>query len=379
MLRRLVVIAISCMALGTAYAIQNPVLALQGGGSALKQMLDQVPDSALSRTAIWYGAPGDLTHLMGIQVTSREDIDKLPAQQRVGYLFEIGLQVYYSPFSGFENSPDWNQTFGINSFAIDRELTAGAEPPNQFGILEGKFQSASIVQHLQPLGYQPTQIGSATVYSLGADNTADPNNPAQRVATSLYNRLVVSDAQIIAAPSTAIIQAVVSGGKRIGSDPVYAALANALEGPNTVPGTQLLSGVLFDGAYLAQKVISPDWVAQSGLSKEQLGLQNPLPSYKAAGIGYRRNAQARALVIALVYADAGSANQASTTLVDRLGRYMSLAAPDHPLFAGWKFNASVVPDGAFQVLVVTSQMPYPTDVSWVKLASSRDMLFLAAP
>ena len=66
MLRRLVIIAISCIALGAAYAPRNPVLALQGGGSALKQMLDQVPDSALSRTAIWYGAPGDLARVMAI-------------------------------------------------------------------------------------------------------------------------------------------------------------------------------------------------------------------------------------------------------------------------------------------------------------------------
>jgi hypothetical protein len=312
-------------------------------------------------------------------LASRADIDALPAQQRVGYLYEIGLQVYYSPFSGFENAPDWNQTFGINSFAITRELTVGAELPNQFGILDGQFQAAPIVQQLQTLGYQPAQIGSATVYSLGADNAADPNNAAQRVASSLYNRLVVSDSQIIAAPSTKIMQTVVSGGGRIGSDPAYAALANILEGPSTVPGTQLLSAVLFDGTYLTQKVISPDWVAQSGLSKEQLGLQNPLPAYQAAGIGYRRNASARTLVIALVYADAESANRAGATLVDRLGRYVSLAAPDRPLFAGWTFNASVVPDGAAQVLVVTSQMPYPTDVSWVRLASSRDMLFLAVP
>jgi hypothetical protein len=352
------VLIVSALAFSVSFSA--PVRVRAQGGGALSQLLGSVPDSPVSRTVMWYGSLGDLENVLKIKLNSLQDFQGLGKPQQTAYLLDVGTQVYYSPFSGTEHANEWKSTFGIDTFAIDRELTVGTSP-NWYGVLQGRFDAGAITQALQGLGYQP----NGNVLSLGADNASDPNNPANQIAAASYNRLVVTDALIKAAPSNAMIQAATTGNLIL-SDPAYNALAGTLENGGTIPNTTLLSAVLYNGSYLSDKVIGAD---PSG--------EKPLPRYQTAGIGYRRDATNRYWLVALVYANAGEANAAQAILADRLPRYASLTQGGRKLFDGWKISAKVVPAGSAQVVVVSMQMPSQTDVSLTELVSTKDLGFLA--
>ncbi len=364
----------------SAYAAQTAPGPLGG-------LLNQVPDSNISRTVIWYGSLGDFERLLGITLNSPSDFMKLSREQQTAYLLDAnqtGKQIYYSPFSGLDKYATWQKTFGINPYSIDREVTVGGSP-NWYALLVGKFQSSAIVAALQKLGYKSAQVGNVTIYS-------SDNGQALRLAGSVYNRLVVSDTQIIAAPSDPAIQAVLPGsGNPLGADPTYAALVSGLEGTAAIPaGTQLLSAAVFDGSYLIDKVITSDPLAASvgktlnanqlATLRSQLALKNEklLPRYKAAAIGYRRTQKDRFFTIVLVYDDPAMATQANQILTDRLPRYGSFQQNGRQLFAGWSVTSKITAANNLQVLTVALQLPAQTDVSWIDLITNHDIGFLAA-
>ncbi len=349
--------AILLIALSGLLTWGTPVQAFQAAPGPLAQILKQVGDNEVSRTVLWYGAQADLENALGIQVSSLGDIQKLAKNKQAAYLMDVGKQVYYSPFSGVEQSANWKKVFGIDPFAIERELTVGQQP-NWYGILQGQFAADSITQALTKLGYKAAPVGQATVC---ADKASDPKNQANQLAGSVYNCLIISKSQIVAAPSTALIGMATANGKSIVADQDYAAVVSALEDPATVPGTQLLSAALFDGGFLS-KLIKAN--PQSG---------DLLPLYGAAGIGYRRDATNRFLVIALAYGDADTANQAKAALVGQLASYDSIVQPRRNLFDGWKIDVKA----QSQVVTATLQFPAETDIAWIELVQSRDIGFLA--
>ncbi|MEP7286915.1 MAG: hypothetical protein ABI947_14250 [Chloroflexota bacterium] len=358
-----------------------PALALQNSPGPLEKMLAQVSDNQISRRVIWYGAMGDLEQMLGLQIKSADDFKNLDRNQQAAYLLDVsGKQVYYSQFSGLDQSAQWKQTFGIDSFSIEREITVGVSP-NWYGVLQGNFSSATIIAALQAIGYKPAAVSGATVYAASKTN----------ISQTRYNRMIVSDTVVIAAPSDALIKiAIPNTGQPLVADPAYAALVHALEGQATIPGTQLISAALFNGPFLSDTLITADPLASSmkqllsadqlGALSKQLGLANekPLPRYTTAAIGYRRNAQSRFWVIALTYADGNTANAAAAILADRLPRYASFRQSGRPLFQGWPIAVNVKGDGAAQVVIATMQLPAQTDVAWIDLINQRDLGFLAA-
>lgn len=360
------VAALSLMALPVPIAgVQDA--AAQGG--SLSAMLARVPDDAAARAAIWYGSLSDLERVLGVQIDSLQAIDQLPPDVRLGFLWEFGSQVYYSAFSGLDNPAAWAATFGLNSFSVDREMTVGADLPDQYGILEGQFDANALVTTLTGLGYQAMQVGAQTVYALGADNASDAGNAAQYTAGPRYNRLLVTPDTIIAAPSTARIQPALEQGPRISDAPAYAALASALENAETGPDHLLLSAAIFGGDALA---------ASARAAANDAVLSASLPAYSAAAFGYRRGETTRSMVLALAYADEASANQAASSLTNRLSNYTSAADPGRRLFDGWQAQSSVVPGpGGVFVTVVAAQLPDQTDVSWIGLVRDGDVGFLA--
>jgi hypothetical protein len=349
--------AILLIALSGLLTWGSPVQAFQAPPGPLAQLLGQVGDNDVSRTVMWYGSQADLERVLSIQVSSLAAIQKLPRDQQATYLMDVGKQVYYSPFSGTEQSANWKKVFGVDPFAIDRELTVG-QKSNWYGILQGKFAKDSIIAALTKLGYKPTQVDKATVYSLGGNNAQ-----VSQLAGSAYNRLIISNAQIVAAPSTALITTATDNRKSIGDDPDYAAVVSALENPATTnPKTQLLSAALFNPAFVSK-----------------LSAANPLPPYAAAGIGYRRNATDRFLVIALAYGDVDTANRAKDALTKNLGSYSSSLQQGRKLFDGWTIDVTANPaaDNKSQVVTATVQMPAETDIAWIELVQGGDIGFLA--
>jgi hypothetical protein len=338
-----------------------PAYALQASPGPLERLLAQVPDSSLSRSLMWYGSLGDLERALGIQINSYDELAKLTQQQRAAYTQDAGTQVYYSPFSGAPNPVNWKDVFGIDPFAIDRELTVGQAAPNWYAILQGQFVPSAVDEALKGLGYTAAPSSNGTLYSLGNNNASSPNAQVSRLAASNYNRLLVTDKQIIAAPSDDLIKAATANGKMVGSDPAYTALVRAMEGSSSGGNTTLLSAALFGS--------DSDITGNSAA---------PLPQYQVAGLGYRRDTNNRFWVIALVYADANTANQAKTVLAGQLGTFTGKRG-GRPLFQGWQTNVAVVPseDNKSQVVIATMQLPQQTDVSLIDLVQNKDLGFLA--
>lgn len=330
----------------------------QAQSGALSSLLRQVPNKAESRSIIWFSALSALERALGIQVDSREALDRLPLAQRATYLSEIGRLVYFSDYSGLARAPEWLATFGINSFAISQELVVG-QAPNQVAILEGNFDVGAINNALQNLGYQVQQIDSTPILALGNDNSA-PAGIVGSLAADKLNRIALSADRILAAASTASLAASLAPTPRLADDPIYAALASSLEERGA-----LICAVLFDGAFAARELVGTTPSAPNGL-----------PAYQAGAIGYYRSGNVRALTFVLIYADPNTAAQAGNILVERLSSYISSDQPERPLFSGWRFAAEIAQKGGVTVLKVSAEMPEDSDVAWVNLVQERDLGFL---
>lgn len=370
MVKRLLRLLIVITVLISVWGLVSPAQAQ--GANRLEQMLGQVTSNPESRTVIWYGALSDLRNILGIQIKSLDDFNKLSRQQQAAYLLDIGNQVYYSAFSGMEDVARWKKAFGIDPFAIDRELTVGTSP-NWYAILQGNFPASSIAQALQKSGYKPVSGSNPPVYST-TSSVIDQN---------FYNFLVVTNNQIIAAPSSGLIQTAASPNNPIIRDAAYLALVRTLEGASTVPNTQLLSAALFGGTFLSDRLITAE--VESALGKTMPDLpegqpalqQQLLPRYQVAGVGYRRDAKDRYWVIALVYPNADDAKQADAILPGKLTNYVSQKQAGRKLFTGWKVDSKVIALNNFQVVTAVMQLPEQTDVSWTELITQRDLGFLA--
>src|ERR1041385_2165190 len=146
MYRRLIGITLlAIMVLGALPA--RTVNAVQNAQGSLGGLLAQVPDSTSSRTGMWYGSLGDFERLLGVTINGPSDFTKMSRQQQTAYLLDVnptGKQIYYSSFSGLDKYANWQKTFGISSYAIDRELTVGVSP-NWYAILVGQFQSSAVI------------------------------------------------------------------------------------------------------------------------------------------------------------------------------------------------------------------------------------------
>jgi hypothetical protein len=329
-----------------------PTEALQVS-AAFKSLLDRAPDSG-TRTLVWYGALGDLEATLGVSVNSFEDFNALNARQRRAYLLETNSQAYFSPFSGLDQADVWLQQYGINSYAIDRELTVGTGR-TRYGILQGTFDATVVSNALAAAGYQ----NSGNFFA-----SPDPNGDLPAIA-------IIGDGLIVA-PANAIGN-VIAPGQTLGADADYAAAAAALGSGN---GGALISAVLFDGRYLNNTVFGQDRRAQLDNIRGKIGLNEfPLPEYRLAGIGYRFDGSQRTWVVAIPYDDPGTAQAASDILAQRLRRYTSLDNPGAALFDGWEVSATV--DAATGRPVAVAIMRGKADVAWVEIMRNRDVGFLA--
>jgi hypothetical protein len=197
--------------------------------SGLSGLLSQVADTPAARTVIWYGALGDLAATLNVSVGNLNDLNALDTTIRRTYLLETGTQIYFSGYSGLADAAGWEQRYGINSFAISRELTIGTGK-DRYGILQGTFDANAINGALGALGYQAAAEAGATIY-----RSTDANAPLPAVAVKSDGLLIAQGDQIagLLAPATVI-----------SADASYAALASVLESGSTTPGS-LISAVIY--------------------------------------------------------------------------------------------------------------------------------------
>lgn len=327
--------------------------------ASLSGILSALPETASSRTLMWYGALGDLAQVLGLQISSLQDVTNLPNASRLPYLAEIGQQVYYSSYSGLANPTEWQAAYGINSFAIQRELTVGTGN-GQYAVLDGAFDSAQIRDTLTANGYQQGQIGGVVAFLAG-------NSAANQISGGRFGAVISSNTRVLVAPRTETLESLATAGNPITDNPDYAALAAALESNQTAPNTRLLCAVLFGADYFARNMVASASPGPDGL-----------PGFNVGGMGYRRGSNGRALVIALVYNDVNTANAAGAVLVQRLQNFVRQTEPDRLAFEGWAFSAQVFNAGGRAVLAVTSDYPPEADLAWISLVQEKDLGFLRA-
>ena len=93
---------------------------------------------------------------------------------------------------------------------------------------EGAFDAPTIQQRLLVLGYAEESAGSNAYYAIRGD-------PTVRAASSLMNRVFVSDGTLVASPSTGpmveVLAAATSGVPSLADDPVISSLAASLGDP----------------------------------------------------------------------------------------------------------------------------------------------------
>ncbi|MBX3065538.1 MAG: hypothetical protein KF726_21360 [Anaerolineae bacterium] len=353
-MRKTLLLVVLLLAISVAMPIR-PARAQSGGLSGL---LGQVADTPAARTVIWYGSLGDLASVLKINVGTLNDVNALDTTVQRTYLLETGAQIYFSGYSGLADAAGWQQKYGINSFAISRELTVGTGK-DRYGILQGAFDANAINGALGALGYQSSSAAGATIFV-----SPDANAPLPAVAVKSDGLLVAQADQIatLLAPATVI-----------GGDAAYAAVASVLESGSTTPGS-LISAVIYDGGYLTNTVFA-DLAGRISAVRSQIGLDTALPPFTTAGIGYRFDGNQRYWVIALAYSDGGAAGQAAGVLQQRLGLYTSLQAPGAPLFQGWA--TQVTTQQASGVSVVVAVMNAQADIPWAQTMADRDVAFLA--
>lgn len=319
--------------------------------SSLGGLLSLAAKTDDSRKIVWYGSLGALKSVVEINLGSIDDLNSLDDRQRRLYLLETNGQLYFSQYNGLDNAGDWLQRYGINSFAIDSELTAGTGK-QRFGILQGNLDTGAIGNALAAQGYQ----ANGSIYTASDAKAALP-----AVA-------MVGNALIVGQPDT--VNAVAQPTQVLGSDPNYQAISAVLDG-GTTPG-QLISAVIFDGSYLNGTILAQQKGAQFNAIRASSGIDElPLPSYILAAVGYRFDGNQHYWVVALSYGDSGTAQAASGILAQRLARYVSMDS-GAPLFAGW----SVTPSSQGNVAVVT--MNAQADVAWVQSMRNGDLGFLFA-
>lgn len=353
-MRKTLLLVLLLLAISVAMPIQ-PAWAQAG----LTGLLGQVADTPAARTVIWYGSLGDLAAVLKINVGTLNDVNALDTTVQRTYLLETGAQIYFSAYSGLADAAGWQQKYGINSFAVSRELTVGTGK-DRYGILQGSFDANAINGALGALGYQSSSAGGATVFI-----SPDANAPMPAVAVKSDGLLVAQGDQIAALLTPATV---------ISTDAAYAAVASVLDSGSTTSGS-LISAVIYDSGYLTNTVFA-DLAGKISAVRAQIGLDSlPLPPFSTAGIGYRFDGNQRYWVIALAYSDGGAASQAAGVLQQRLGVYTSLQAPGAPLFQGWATQVTTQQAGG--VFVVVAVMNAQADIPWAQTMADRDIAFLA--
>jgi hypothetical protein len=350
------------------------------------RMLGFVPYSFLEEHDLWFGNPGELKALYGLDdIHSIREFMDLPEETRKqvgGFLSETGISGL--PITRY---PEIYDLVGFDIMSVDRALYGNVIPPRGFYILEGYFDEALIGQKLTGLGYTRIDYGSYSYYGIGDDFQINMKNPLGRLVLAAMNRMAVFDGTVIFSPVTAdvtgVFDAMSGDTPSVMDNAVCRALADSL------------------GDVLMATLTTPERIIYSDLTAEEdrpvmFDFTIPadwgtLQGYEMAALGYRMEGEKRFFDIALYYKDKSNARADGQEIVKRMqtykmGTYMGgMKKPDDSFMftESWQPGEPVVTAcGDGFVLKITC---YPTSgvPRWISMliGSSgipfRDVLFLA--
>ncbi len=338
----------------------------------LERLLRFVPDDPAYTRTIYFGDREQVSAAFALpRLDGLEDMRTLEDDERERWNRAM-TSVLSSLFSGFPPSEEWRPTFGFDWFQTDRDIMAG-ERPQEFSVMEGRFDVVAVEAALDALGYEPVQIADRACYRLPDGLSVNPDHPLAHMITSYMSQMCASDDLIVAAfPGDALADVLsAANGDRpsLADDPQCVALAQAL--------APALGLVLFDGKETftwapirPERDLPADYRAQ--LAAE------PLHRYDRAAVGHRDDGQQRTVFIALAYGDPAAAAMDGPILARRLAGIHREQTGTESFSEYWTVGEPQVhgcPDGAVLTVRLELNEQAPRSL-WIHLFMEQNRFFL---
>ncbi len=333
--------------------------------NSLDSMFYAVPLSMASNAVLWFGNMERIKEQAGLGPDTswyeyvNEETQPEVYRQRMDFLEGYGT----SPFSGIRYLSMWKDAFGFDAFTNNQEIwaesmTISGETHSLFSIMKGNFNKDAIVSKLEGLGYELKEYGQTKYYSIHEDYSFGGRDAPQPflMTHGLLNRIMVTEREIIAAPSDDIFFKVLDARNNdqqsLQQSSAYNKVAKAL------------------GDVLGAAIVPPSQVISENIDTTW----GKLHEYDLIGIGYTvENGQAKTTII--VHYPDDSAEDDITELSRRLSEYkMSGQIPLSERFEISEPEAiSYGPDSILKIELAFLQDAPRT---WIWMIAGRDLGFL---
>jgi hypothetical protein len=333
--------------------------------TVLQSMLSEVPSEVASNCILWFSNIQKMKELTGEDLGAKE-IEYFKGDTDEEYLRRQNIFSGWnrSRFSGYAN---WSEYFGYNTFDINLEIWAETMDKSMstrplFSVMRGNFDTNTIDKKLTGREYRVAEYAQHKYYSIYKDFGVNLKSDIS-VAMPYLNRMMVTEKQIIAAPSDELLFSVldVRSGKKdsLVDSPAYTRVAAALGdvmGAAFVPESQLFS-----------ENVNKDW--------------STLHDFELIGIGYSFGEEIQSIVIVIYYPD-DSAVKDIDELQRRMGEYeLSMERFKNPqlpgLFDITEPQAVTVGSGSLLKTKLVYKKDTPRSL-WVEFIATCDLGFLVA-
>ena len=244
-----------------------------------------------------------------------------------GYLFAKG-RAWHPEIQ--TNIVNLNEMMGLDFRSYEQgiwSLRPGNNPLKTFMAIQGPIVGQQTTNKLRDLDFRETSYRNTTYFELDEDFSVDIKHPLGRTGL-FFNRLVLLEDSILAAPATGIIESLIAA-RQPGSQTLMASLPHS--SLTNAAGDGLVSGAFFRPQWIAETWNSVNPRPADRLDRYRAGAEawGTLSDYGLALLGYRAREDADEIVVALYYPATAYVEANSRELVARWNNY--LYDPSGPL------------------------------------------------
>ena len=335
-----------------APAVASPTQQGSPGDFARLLSFVTVPASPEQFAGIWvtYADPGAVKRLHGFSYTNigetpppvpNDATDLTPDQLRTRqWSWDMGaMDLPRAAGAGYAR--EWHRELGYDQFSVERALGAG-QPPDDYGVIELAVDTAVVGENL--LGHQyerePAPHGyNGTLYRKHGDHQQSIQDPIGRMALSSMNRVAIGPGILLAGRATDRVDAALAAHTgtvpSLATVPAVAQVVAAVEAPDLLPGTTLVSSSLLgigwapigvDPGQIVFNAASPEEARRAAEAAIREAEALPLlPPYLLYALAYHRGAEQseRFQTFTLLYPDETVARAAGAALTARIAAYRS--------------------------------------------------------
>jgi hypothetical protein len=293
--------------------------------------------------------------------------------------------------------------FGTNFFRLGRSLLGfdltdvtqtlqAGDPPEMVTLVRGRFDRAAIAAAWTANGYTMLTVDGFPVASLSADDSFDVTNPLQRIVLNrMNNAALLPDGTLAYTASLDGMKAVIATAA--GAAPSLARRADVAGLLNGIDLT-LASAMLISGAALTLALLFPPNTAAAVEKVEhafatEVAVAGRMPPIALGLFGMTPGgplnvlpnatpvaAPAGTVVMRLLLAEAGAAEEAKRVIEGRMQSYVSFVSlePLTDFFSSWTVRA--LPSGDVVQIELKPSGSRPINI-WKQMVLYRDLGFIA--